>query len=280
MIPHFTVGATDLMAVFLLMSGLAMLVAIMASSLYVFSLNMAGTSVVVDAVLAVLFFVLGKLSIAPMLQMVALYNGIGGGAASAVAAVQMSGDRAEGIGRLVVALIGALIGAASFSGSLIAWTKLNGILEKPLRVIGQQVLSAAVILTALAVGGYIVFTAQGGADRLIATPGLIYWLLGCALLFGALITLPIGGAQMPVVISSYNAFTGLAVGLEGFVLRSPALMIVGMVIGSARALLTLLMVRERKEAERAGCTSEATIVFQSAIEHRGPHKRSAVRTAL
>ena len=275
-IPQFTVGATDLMAVFLLMSGVAMLVAVMASSLYIFSINMAGRSFVVDAVLAVLLFVLGKLSMAPMLQMVALYNGIGGGAASAVAAAGMSGGKEEGIGRLVTMLIGALIGAASLSGSLIAWTKLNGIIEKPLSVIGHQALSLTVIVAALTIGGYIVLTSQGGTDRLIATPGLIYWLLGCALLFGALITLPIGRVKMPVVIYICNASAGLAVGLEGFVLRSPTLMIVGMVIGSARAFLTLLMVRGWNEAEQMGRIPDDSVVPQSTIEHYGAHARTAL----
>jgi NAD(P) transhydrogenase subunit beta len=74
-------------------------------------------------------------------------------------------------------------------------------------------------------------------------PQLIYLFFGCALLFGILMTLPIGGADMPVVISIYNAFTGLAVGLEGFVLQNPALMIAGMVVGAAGMLLTLLMAK-------------------------------------
>lgn len=240
-IPQFTIGATDLMAIFLLMSGLSMLILILASSLYVFSVNMGGTSFTVDSGLAVLAFVVSKLWTASMLQMVALCNGIGGGAASAIAAVELLSNKAEGATRLVVTLIGALIGAVSLSGSLIAWTKLNGVISKPLQVKGQQAFSLVVMLTALVVGGYIVFTAQGGADRLIAPPGLIYLLVGCAFLFGALMTLPTGSAQTPVVISIYNAFTGLAVGLEGFVLRSPTLMIAGMLLGTTRMLLTLLM---------------------------------------
>jgi NAD(P) transhydrogenase subunit beta len=74
-------------------------------------------------------------------------------------------------------------------------------------------------------------------------PNWIYLFFGCALVFGVLMTLPIGGADMPVVISIYNAFTGLAVGLEGFVLQNPALMIAGMVVGAAGLLLTLLMAK-------------------------------------
>jgi NAD(P) transhydrogenase subunit beta len=140
-------------------------------------------------------------------------------------------------------LTGALIGAVSLSGSLIAWAKLDGVIHKPLRVRGQQLLNGAILLATLALGAYIVFAAQSGTDPLITMPRLIYLFFGFALLYGVLMTLPIGGADMPVVISIYNAFTGLAVGLEGFVLQNPALMIAGMVVGAAGTLLTLLMAR-------------------------------------
>ena len=100
------------------------------------------------------------------------------------------------------------------------------------------------MLATLAVGGYIVFVGAGRRGiRCSPMPQLIYLFFGCALVFGILMTLPIGGADMPVVISIYNAFTGLAVGLEGFVLQNPALMIAGMVVGAAGMLLTLLMAK-------------------------------------
>src|ERR1035437_3447376 len=135
---------------------------------------------------------------ASMLQMVALYNGVGGGAASAIAAAEMIGNKAEGVTDLVLILTGALMGTLSLSGSLIAWARLDGIIERPLKVWGQLAFSLMVTATALAVIGYIVFMAQGGAARLIPTPAeLIYWLLGCGLLLGALITLPICQGQMP-----------------------------------------------------------------------------------
>ena len=158
-----------------------------------------------------------------------------------------SATKRTGVTQLVVTLLGALIGAVSLSGSLIAWAKLDGVLNKPLRVKGQQIVNGVVLLATLAVGGYLIFALQGGADSLIApvigTPVLIYLFFGLALLYGMLMTLPIGGADMPVVISIYNAFTGLAVGLEGFVLQNPALMIAGMVVGAAGMLLTLLMAK-------------------------------------
>jgi len=178
-----------------------------------------------------------------MPQMVALYNGMGGGAAAAIAAVELLGNKTDGVSQMVVTLFGALIGAVSLSGSLIAWAKLDGVIKQPLRIRGQQIVNGLVAVATLAVGGYIVAVTQGLVTSPVATPELIYVFFGAALLFGVLMTLPIGGADMPVVISIYNAFTGLAVGLEGFVLQNPALMIAGMVVGAAGTLLTLLMAK-------------------------------------
>ena len=271
MIPQLTIGATDLAAAFLFMyglkrmsspvtapsgifvAGLGMLVAVLASFLYVFDVSAAARPyLAVNIGLALIALVVGggaawwsgrKVAMTSMPQMVALYNGMGGGAAGAIAAVELFGNKAQGVTQLVVTLIGAMIGAVSLSGSLIAWAKLDGVINKPLRVRGQQAFNAAVMLATLAVGGIIVFAVQSGTDPLIGLPGLIGLFFGCALIFGVLMTLPIGGADMPVVISIYNAFTGLAVGLEGFVLQNPALMIAGMVVGAAGMLLTLLMAK-------------------------------------
>jgi NAD/NADP transhydrogenase beta subunit len=99
----------------------------------------------------------------------------------------------------------------------------------------------------LAAGGCIALTVDGGADRSIASPELIYWLLGCALLFGASITLPFRLAQMPILISLYNALAVLAIGLEGLILRNQELLIACIVIGAARVFVTLLMVEPRPE---------------------------------
>jgi NAD(P) transhydrogenase subunit beta len=166
---------------------------------------------------------------------------MGGGAAAGIAAVELFGNKADGATQLIVTLVGALIGAVSLSGSLIAWAKLDGVIKKPLRIKGQQVFNGCVMLATLAVGGILVFVMHGGSVPLVSTNELIGAFFGLALIFGILMTLPIGGADMPVVISIYNAFTGLAVGLEGFVLQNPALMIAGMVVGAAGTLLTVLM---------------------------------------
>jgi NAD(P) transhydrogenase subunit beta len=271
MIPQLIIGTTDLAAAFLFMyglkrmsspvtapsgifvAGLGMLVAILVSFLYVFEVSAAARPyLAVNIGLALIALGVGggaawwsgkKVAMTSMPQMVALYNGMGGGAAGAIAAVELFGNKAQGMTQLLVTLLGALIGAVSLSGSLIAWAKLDGVINKPLRVRGQQAFNAVVVLATLAVGGAIVFATEGGGDVLIALPGLIGLFFGCALIFGILMTLPIGGADMPVVISIYNAFTGLAVGLEGFVLQNPALMIAGMVVGAAGMLLTLLMAK-------------------------------------
>jgi proton-translocating NAD(P)+ transhydrogenase subunit beta len=172
-----------------------------------------------------------------------------------------------------VTLVGALIGAVSLSGSLVAWAKLDGRIEHPLRMRGQQAINALVMGITLAVGGWIVCASAGLVDPLGGLPALIYAFFACALAFGVLMTLPIGGADMPVVISIYNAFTGLAVGLEGYVLQNPALMIAGMVVGAAGLLLTLLMARAMNR-------SVANVVFTRFGVAPGAHRQGAIQGSL
>ena len=169
-----------------------------------------------------------------MPQMVALYNGMGGGAAACIAAVELYSAHAQGYGQQSLALLGALIGAVSFSGSLIAWAKLDGKMNKSIRFKGQKVVNMLVLLATLAVGFWIL--------TWLTDWKVTVFFIG-ALLFGVLMTVPIGGADMPVVISLYNAFTGIAVGLEGFVQQNPAMIIAGVLVGSAGTLLTLLMAK-------------------------------------
>jgi NAD(P) transhydrogenase subunit beta len=230
-------------------AGVGMLVATLASFLYVFGISEAARpNLTLNVALAATALVIGtgwawwsgkRVAMTAMPQMVALYNGMGGGAAAAIAAVELlrAGVEHETV-PLVVTMIGGLIGSISLAGSLIAWAKLDGRINGTWRMKGQQVLNGAVFVATLAVGAYIVFAAHGHAH-----PGIIAAFFGGALLSGVLMTMPIGGADMPVVISLYNAFTGLAVGFEGYVLHNPALMIAGMVVGSAGTLLTLLMAK-------------------------------------
>ncbi len=177
-----------------------------------------------------------KVAMTDMPQMIALYNGMGGGAAAAIAAVELIKGVEHTAAAQALAVLGALIGAIAFSGSLIAFAKLQGILTRLYKFPHQQLVNLSVFaLTALL--GLILATSTG-------SHGLILLLFfGLALLFGVMMTVPIGGADMPVVISLFNALTGLAVGFEGFVLANPAMMIAGIVVGSAGTLLTQLMAK-------------------------------------
>ncbi len=232
-------------------AGIGMAVAVVASFLYIFSVDDAAKPfLVMNIALALIALAIGggiawvagkRVAMTAMPQMVAIYNGLGGGAAGAIAAVELYGSKTHGLTQLGVTLLGALIGAVSLSGSLIAWGKLDGILNHPLRFKGQRWVNALIVLATLVIGGGILFLASGGAIAQVGVAGMITTFFVLALILGIALTLPIGGADMPVVISVYNAFTGLAVGLEGFVLQNPALMIAGMVVGAAGMLLTLLM---------------------------------------
>src|SRR5690606_6368328 len=233
----------------IVLAGFAMLVATLASFLYYFGVSEAAQPYLgTNVALAVIALALGtiwawwsgkRVAMTAMPQMVALYNGMGGGAAAAIAAIELlRTDAAHETVPLVLAVLGALIGSISLSGSLIAWAKLDGRIDKTWRYPAQQVVNGALFVATLALGLYIVFVAHGHAPV-----GLVAAFFIGALLFGVLMTMPIGGADMPVVISLYNAFTGLAVGFEGYVLQNPALMIAGMVVGSAGTLLTLLMAK-------------------------------------
>jgi len=271
LISQLAIGTADLAAAFLFLyglhrmsspvtapsgifvAGIGMAVAVLASFLYAFSVDpLARPNLPVNLGLVALALALGggvawwggrKVAMTAMPQMVAIYNGMGGGAAAAIAAVELFGGKAQGSLELIMTLLGAVIGAVSMSGSVIAWAKLDGVIHKPLRLKGQQVFNGLVMLATLVVGAYIVVASVDKISLILAMPTTIYLFFGCALALGILMTLPIGGADMPVVISIFNAFTGLAVGIEGYVLQNPALMIAGMVVGAAGMLLTLLMAK-------------------------------------
>jgi len=177
-----------------------------------------------------------KVKMTDMPQMVAIYNGMGGGAAAAIAAVEFARGGAHGGATTLLAVLGALIGAVSFTGSCVAWAKLQGVLKKTHRLPAQNAANVGLALLALALGAAMIVLAPAPA-------GLICGFFAVALLLGLVVTLPIGGADMPVVISLFNAFTGLAVGFEGYVLGNPALIIAGIVVGAAGTLLTQLMAK-------------------------------------
>jgi NAD(P) transhydrogenase subunit beta len=176
-----------------------------------------------------------RVKMTAMPQMVALFNGAGGGAAALVAAIEFSGHAAHSPGStfLVSMLFAALIGAMSFSGSIIAFAKLEGHFDKPVTYPGQQFANAALLIAMIVLGVFLAGT----------TSSIVLFLLflTLALTFGVLMVLPIGGADMPVVISLLNSFTGLAVAADGFAISNLALIVAGTLVGSSGTLLTLAM---------------------------------------
>ncbi len=190
-----------------------------------------------------------KVAMTDMPQMVALYNGMGGGSAAFIGAIALFNgvnhldacqaglanghDCISGIS-LIFAMVGVLIGGISLSGSLVAFGKLQGWIDKSYRFPGQHLFNGLVALVALVLA--VMLWQELNVQY-------IWWFFGLSLLLGVLMTLPIGGADMPVVISLYNAFTGLAVSFEGYVLQNEAMIIAGMLVGAAGTLLTQLMAK-------------------------------------
>jgi NAD(P) transhydrogenase subunit beta len=160
---------------------------------------------------------------------------MGGGSAAAISAVELLGGGQHSPVFMVLAVLGGFIGSVSFSGSMIAFGKLQGLIRKDFRFKGQNVVNF-LLLAAIAVLGAMVANQDAGNS-------MIALFFGITLLLGITMTLPIGGADMPVVISLYNAMTGLAVAFEGFVLNNAAMIIAGTVVGSAGSLLTQLMAK-------------------------------------
>lgn len=187
---------------------------------------------------AVAWIAAKKVSMTEMPEMIALYNGMGGGAAAAIAAVELlklSSGSFETIAltTFVLAIIGGLIGAVSFSGSVLAFFKLRDWLKNVYFPM-QQIINLSVLAAAVLFG--VVFFFWHSTVILIL-------FFAASLTYGVLMTMSIGGADMPVVIALYNAFTGLAVACEGFVMNNVAMIIAGTIVGSSGTLLTLLMAK-------------------------------------
>jgi len=174
-----------------------------------------------------------------MPEMIALFNGMGGGAAATIAAVELIKLTTDVQVQLPITVIffglfGALIGSISFSGSICAVIKLRDWIKKATYFPAQQLVNTAIFVGAVVFGLIFALTHT-------TTAFVLFFILSFA--YGILMTIPIGGADMPVVIALYNAFTGLAVACEGFLLNNVAMIIAGTIVGSAGTLLTLLMAK-------------------------------------
>jgi NAD(P) transhydrogenase subunit beta len=202
--------------------------------------NYASILIVMAAFAPIGWYAARAVKMTAMPQMVALFNGVGGGAAALVALAEFHA-RAPDPGRLptensVSTVLSALIGAVSFAGSMVAFGKLQDLISgRPIVYPGQKVGNVALLGALVGLGIAIV----AGAEY--------QWLFGLllcgSLLFGVLFVLPIGGADMPVVISLLNAATGIAASATGFVLHENVLIVSGMLVGASGTLLTLMMAR-------------------------------------
>ena len=168
-----------------------------------------------------------------MPQLVSLFNAVGGGAAALIAVADYQHDSDISSGIAIAVVLDVLIGAVTFSGSLIAAAKLQGYWSQPINYPGSRLVSIVLSLAALAAGIAVI----AGADN----PWLLAVVLIASLGIGIGMVLPIGGADMPVVISLLNAFTGTAVAMAGFVLENATLTIAGALVGASGAILTKLM---------------------------------------
>src|SRR5918992_903611 len=174
-----------------------------------------------------------------MPQMVAIFNGMGGATAALVSLVEFQHKADIGRGEIVSIVLGVIIGSISFSGSMIAFGKLQELISgRPISYPNQRQINAIIGIAVLALAVIIVLLGQASVSYL-----LIVALFLAALVVGVLTVLPIGGADMPVVIAVLNSMTGVAAALTGFVLNNQALIIAGILVGASGAFLTLLMAR-------------------------------------
>ncbi len=174
-----------------------------------------------------------KVAMTKMPELVSLFNGMGGASAALIGLLEF--HHYVGQPRSIAIIVaGMLIGSVSFSGSIIAWAKLNGTMRNPIRLPKYNILNNVLLVGMLVFGVYIVWS---GTD----SQALLYLLFFIALLYGILFVIPIGGADMPVVISLLNSFTGLAAAFGGFLYGNMVMLTGGILVGSAGTILTFAM---------------------------------------
>jgi len=233
------------------LSAAGMAVAVIATLIYLITRE-GGLSATALVIIVVGFLIGGgaglrtarTVKMTAMPQLVSLFNAVGGGAAALVAIDDFIRlNSGAPVDTTIFVVLGALIGSVTFTGSLIAGGKLQGLIAgKPIYVPGGQIVTIAIALVAL-VGTVALILGAAGVFALgsTATLGLLFLVVLAGLIFGVTMVLPIGGADMPVVISLLNSFTGTAAAMAGFVLGNPVLIISGALVGASGAILTKLM---------------------------------------
>jgi len=190
-----------------------------------------GVAILIGTIIG--WMVAKKVAMTKMPELVSIFNGMGGASAALIGLIEFGHYTGDMISILTI-LGGVIIGSVSFSGSMIAWAKLNGTLNKPLRLPKYNILNNLFLLALFVITAYIVWS--GSSSQLY-----LYILFFGALAYGILFVLPIGGADMPVVISLLNSFTGLAAALGGFLYGNMVMLTGGILVGSAGTILTFAM---------------------------------------
>jgi NAD(P) transhydrogenase subunit beta len=174
-----------------------------------------------------------------MPQMVAIFNGMGGATAALVAIVEFQHKDLIPTGESISIVLGVIIGSISFTGSAIAFAKLQELMSgRPITYPSQQVINAVIGVAVVALAVLTVILGDAGLARV-----LIILLFAAALVLGVLVVLPIGGADMPVVIAILNSLTGVAAALTGFIMNNQAMVVAGALVGASGSLLTYLMAK-------------------------------------
>jgi NAD(P) transhydrogenase subunit beta len=184
-----------------------------------------------------------KVKMTAMPEMVSLFNGMGGACAALISMVEFNhlqhqqfivNGTSVGGGTLLAIVLGLIIGTISFAGSMVAWGKLNGKL-KDFSFPGQHLINIGLLLVILSMAGFLVW--KGGE----VSSFYFYLIFILSAVYGIFFVLPIGGADMPVVISLLNSFTGVAAATGGFLYNNPVMLTGGILVGAAGTLLTILM---------------------------------------
>ena len=175
-----------------------------------------------------------KVKMTKMPELVSMFNGMGGACAALIGLMEF-GHNAGNTGPVIAVILGMIIGSVSFSGSIIAYLKLNGTMSKPIRLPSYNMVNTVLMIGMFAFGAYMVF-AGTKEDTL-----LLYGLFAVALLYGIMFVIPIGGADMPVVISLLNSLSGLSAACGGFLFDNKVVFTGGILVGAAGTILTVLM---------------------------------------
>ena len=235
------------------LSAVGMTIAVLTTFLYL--LTRQGGLGVTALVIIIVGFAIGAaiglysartVKMTAMPQLVSMFNAVGGGAAALVAIddyLRVAGTPDETVSTAIFVVLGAVIGCVTFSGSIVAAGKLQGLIPgKPIIIPGGRLVTGLLALVAV-LGLVALVLAAGGAISIdtATKAAVLFVIIAAALIFGITMVLPIGGADMPVVISLLNSFTGTAAAMAGFVISNPVLIIAGALVGASGGILTKLM---------------------------------------